>query len=116
MIQMYLCVCRRARKEKRQQKQSNFEKEKADIRKRLHLLKEDMDDRSNHVKKVYYQWMGHEDCAMSQFVTIKKEIVWDVDKFTLPINSTDIIELLTCEKLRTNILALFSRAHVLFII
>nr|GEX56308.1 ulp1 protease family, C-terminal catalytic domain-containing protein [Tanacetum cinerariifolium] len=65
----------RARKEKRHQKQSNVEKEKADIRKRLHLLKEDMDDRSYHVKKVYYRWMAHEDCAMSQFVTIKKEIV-----------------------------------------
>nr|GEV54954.1 uncharacterized mitochondrial protein AtMg00810-like [Tanacetum cinerariifolium] len=44
-------VMKRARKEKRQQKQSNVMKEKADIRKRLHLLKEDMDDISNHVKK-----------------------------------------------------------------
>ncbi|GJX03982.1 hypothetical protein Tco_0189898 [Tanacetum coccineum] len=96
--------------------QSNVEKEKADIRKRLHLSKEDMDDRSEAVKKVYYQWMAHEDCAMLQFVTFKKEIFWDVDEFTLPINPTDIIELLTGEKLGTNILVLFSRGHVLLII
>nr|GEU62577.1 ulp1 protease family, C-terminal catalytic domain-containing protein [Tanacetum cinerariifolium] len=96
--------------------QSNVEKEKANIRKRLHLSKEDMDDRSEPVKKVYYRWMAYEDCAMPQFVTFKKEIFWDVDEFTLLINPTDIIEFLMGEKLRTNILALFSRVHVLLII
>nr|GEV02340.1 ulp1 protease family, C-terminal catalytic domain-containing protein [Tanacetum cinerariifolium] len=89
--------------------QSNVEKEKADIRKRLHLSKDDMDDRLNPMKKVYYRWMAHEDCVMPQFVTFKKEIFWDVDEFTLQINPTDIIKLLTGEKLGTNILALFSR-------
>ncbi|GJY64554.1 hypothetical protein Tco_0466014, partial [Tanacetum coccineum] len=88
--------------------QSNVEKEKVNIRKRLHLSKEDMDDRSEAVKKVYYRWMAHEDCAMPQFVTFKKEIFWDVNEFTLPINPTDIIELLMGEKLGTNILSLFS--------
>ncbi|GJX03980.1 hypothetical protein Tco_0189896 [Tanacetum coccineum] len=89
--------------------QSNVAKEKADIRKRLHLSKEDMDDRLEAVKKVYYRWMAHKDCAMPQFVTFKKEILWDVNEFTLPINPTHIIKLLTGEKLGTNILALFSR-------
>ncbi|GKB40751.1 ulp1 protease family, C-terminal catalytic domain-containing protein, partial [Tanacetum coccineum] len=68
-----------------------------------------MDDRSEAVKKVYYRWMSHEDCSMPQFVTFKKDFFWDVDEFTLPINPADIIELLTGEKLGTNILALFSR-------
>nr|GEV72199.1 reverse transcriptase domain-containing protein [Tanacetum cinerariifolium] len=66
--------------------QSNVDKEKADIRKWLHLLKEDVDDRLEAVKKGYYRRMVHEDCATPQFVTFKKEIFWDVDEFTLPIN------------------------------
>nr|GEU47841.1 ulp1 protease family, C-terminal catalytic domain-containing protein [Tanacetum cinerariifolium] len=52
--------------------QSKVEKEKADIRKRLHLLKEDIDLISEAVKNGYYRWMGHEDCAMQQFVDLKK--------------------------------------------
>nr|GEU94444.1 ulp1 protease family, C-terminal catalytic domain-containing protein [Tanacetum cinerariifolium] len=54
--------------------QSKDKKEKADIRKRLHLLKDDIDDRSYAVKKGYQQWMAREDCAMSQLVNFKKEI------------------------------------------
>ncbi|PWA96447.1 hypothetical protein CTI12_AA039260 [Artemisia annua] len=98
-------------------KLSKAEKEKADIRKRLHSLKEDIDERSEAVKKGYYRWMAHEDCAMPQMVYFKKEIFRDVDDFTLPINPIDIIELLTAEKLGTNILTLFlSGHHVLLII
>ncbi|GKD06251.1 hypothetical protein Tco_1181225 [Tanacetum coccineum] len=66
-----------------------------------------MDDRSEAVK-VYYQWMAYEDCAMMPFVTFKKEIFWDVDEFTLLINPTDIIKLLTGEKLGTNTLPFFN--------
>ncbi|PWA73087.1 ulp1 protease family, C-terminal catalytic domain-containing protein [Artemisia annua] len=91
-------------------KLSKAEKEKADIRKRLHSLKEDIDERSEAVKKGYYHWMAHEDCAMPQMVYFKKEIFRDADDFTLPINPIDIIELLTAEKLGTNILTLFLRS------
>ena len=89
--------------------QSKAEKEKADIRKQLHALKEDIDGRSDAVKKGYNRWMAHEDCAMPQFVSFKKEIFRDADDFTLPINPRDIIELLIGEQLTTNILTLFSR-------
>nr|GEW14158.1 hypothetical protein [Tanacetum cinerariifolium] len=112
------CCQERARNEKKTTKapieQSKDEKEKADIRKRLHLLKDDIDDRSDAVKKGYQQWMAREDCAMPQLVNFKKEIFRDADDFTLPINPTYIIELLTFEKIRTNILTLFSRSLYLF--
>ncbi|GJS88485.1 hypothetical protein Tco_0771121 [Tanacetum coccineum] len=88
--------------------QSEVEKEKADIRKRLHLLKEDIDLRSEAVRNGYYRWMDREDCTMPQFVDFKKEIFQDAHDFTLPINTTDIIELLAGDKLGTNILTLFS--------
>ncbi|GJZ99266.1 hypothetical protein Tco_0671817 [Tanacetum coccineum] len=88
--------------------QSEVEKDKADIRKRLHLLKEDIDLRSEAVRNGYYRWMDREDCTMPQFVDFKKEIFRDAHDFTLPINTTDIIELLAGDKLGTNILTLFS--------
>lgn len=90
-------------------KLSKAEKEKADIRKRLQSLKEDIYERSEAVRKGYYRWMAREDCAMPQMVCFKKEIFRDADDFILPINPIDIIELLTGEKLGTNILTLFSR-------
>lgn len=71
-------------------------------------MKEDIDGRSDAVKKGYYRWMAHEDCAMPQLVYFKKEIFRDADDFTLPINPRDIIELLIGEELETNILTLFS--------
>ncbi|GKF71309.1 hypothetical protein Tco_0207423, partial [Tanacetum coccineum] len=89
--------------------QSEVEKDKADIRKRLHLLKEDIDLRSEAVRSGYYRWMDREDCTMPQFVDFKKEIFLDAHDFTLPINTTDIIELLAGDKLGTNILTLFLR-------
>ncbi|GJV31109.1 hypothetical protein Tco_1391509 [Tanacetum coccineum] len=88
--------------------QSEVEKEKAAIRKRLHLLKEDIDLRSEAVKNGYYRWMAREDCTMPQFVDFKKEIFRDAHDFTLPINATDIIKLLVGDKLGANILTLFS--------
>nr|GFA30955.1 ulp1 protease family, C-terminal catalytic domain-containing protein [Tanacetum cinerariifolium] len=87
--------------------QSKVEKEKANIKKRLHLLKEDIYLRSEAVKNGYYRWMDRKDCAMPQFVNFKKEIFWDAHDFTLPRNATDIIDLLAGDKLRTNILTLF---------
>ncbi|GJU07484.1 hypothetical protein Tco_1123914 [Tanacetum coccineum] len=88
--------------------QSEVEKEKANIRKRLHLLKEDIDLRLEAVKNAYYRWMDREDCTMLQLVDFKKEIFWDAHDFILPINATEIIELLAGDKLGTNILTLFS--------
>ncbi|GKF05428.1 hypothetical protein Tco_0036096, partial [Tanacetum coccineum] len=52
--------------------------------------------------------MAHEDCTMPQLVDFKKEIFRDAYDFTLPINPTDIIELLAGENLGTNVLTLFS--------
>ncbi|GKG49876.1 hypothetical protein Tco_0518650, partial [Tanacetum coccineum] len=72
-----------------QAKQSEVEKDKADIRKWLHLLKEDIDLRSEAVRNGYYRWMDREDCTMPQFVDFKKEIFRDAHDFTLPINTTD---------------------------
>ncbi|GKD65976.1 hypothetical protein Tco_1308084 [Tanacetum coccineum] len=88
--------------------QSEVEKEKADIIKQLHLLKDDLDQRPEAVKTGYYRWTAREDCTMPQLVDFKKEIFRDAYDFTLPINTTDIIELLAGEKLGTNILTLFS--------
>nr|GEV34405.1 ulp1 protease family, C-terminal catalytic domain-containing protein [Tanacetum cinerariifolium] len=88
--------------------QSKVEKEKADIKKRLHMLKEDIDLRLEAVKNGYYRWMDCKDCAMPQFVNFKKEIFLDAHDFTLPRNATDKIKLLAGDKLRTNILTLFS--------
>ncbi|GJU07254.1 hypothetical protein Tco_1123684 [Tanacetum coccineum] len=92
--------------------QSEVEKDKADIRKRLHLLKKDIDLRSEAVRSGYYRWMDREDCTMPQFVDFKKEIFRDAHDFTLPINTTDIIELLAGDKLGTNILTLFSSNEI----
>ncbi|GKC21069.1 hypothetical protein Tco_1023219, partial [Tanacetum coccineum] len=61
--------CNKCRRQERARKepiqQSEVEKEKAAIRKRLHSLKEDIDLRSEAVKNGYYRWMAREDCIMS---------------------------------------------------
>ncbi|GJU55660.1 ABC transporter C family member 3-like protein [Tanacetum coccineum] len=71
--------------------------------------KDYLDQRPEAVKTGYYRCMAREDCTMPQLVDFKKEIFQDAYDFTLPINLTDIIELLAGEKLGTNVLTLFSR-------
>ncbi|GKF82267.1 hypothetical protein Tco_0243923, partial [Tanacetum coccineum] len=84
------------------------EKEKAENRKKLQDLEDDiLLNRPNSVIDVYNRWMSHGDYVEPYVIRVNKEVFRQADESYFAINATDIIELLTDQELECGILTLF---------
>ncbi|GJT31915.1 RNA-directed DNA polymerase, eukaryota, reverse transcriptase zinc-binding domain protein [Tanacetum coccineum] len=84
------------------------EKEKAENRKKLQDLEDDiLLNRPQSVIDGYNRWMSHGDYAEPYAIRVNKEVFRQADESYFAINATDIIELLTDQELECGILTLF---------
>lgn len=83
--------------------------EKADNRKKLHDLQNDILSKPQNVIDGYNNWMSREDIAEPYSIVVNQKVFSATEEFYFSINATDIIELLTNKQLDIGILTLFSR-------